>query len=70
MTRRVNLRAERLDRGLASREAAQKIGVSPAILLRAESGLGVRPRHAKQIADFYHLKVTDIWPVEERERVP
>jgi transcriptional regulator with XRE-family HTH domain len=60
----MNLRAERLNKGLNSREAAEQIGVSQAILLRAEDGLGVRPRHAKAIADFYGCRVTDIWPVE------
>lgn len=60
----MNLRGERLNKGLTSREAARAIGVTQAILLRAEDGLGVRPRHAKQIADFYGVKVTDIWPVD------
>ena len=63
----MNIRAERLNRGLSSRDAAGEIGVSQAILLRAEDGKGVRPAHAKRIADFYGVKVTDLWPVEERE---
>lgn len=61
----MNLRAARLNKGLSSREAAERIGVTRAILVRAEDGLGVRPRHAKRIADFYGVQVTDIWPVEE-----
>ena len=65
----MNLRGERLDKGLSSREAAECIGVSQAILLRAESGQGVRPGHAKKIADFYGTTVTSIWPVDhEPER--
>lgn len=63
----MNLLAERLNRGFSSREAAEQIGVTQAILLRAEGGEGVRPRHAKKIADFYGVKVTDIWPVEPVE---
>ena len=63
----MNLRAERLNRGFSTRDAAEKIGVSQAILLRAEDGLGVRPAHAKKIADFYGVKVTDIWPVAAPE---
>lgn len=63
-TPRPNLRAERLNRGLSTRAAAEEIGVSQAIILRAEEGLGVRPSHAKRIADFYGVLVTDIWPVE------
>ena len=62
----MNLLGERLNQGLTSRDAAERIGVSQAILLRAESGLGVRPKHAKAIADFYGVQVTDIWPVENR----
>jgi transcriptional regulator with XRE-family HTH domain len=61
-----NLRAERLDMGLSQRAAAERIGISQAILLRAEAGLGVRPEHAKLIADFYGFRVRDIWPVEDR----
>lgn len=61
----MNLRAERLNKGLSTRDAASEIGVSQAIILRAEEGLGVRPAHAKLIADFYGVKVTDIWPVDE-----
>jgi transcriptional regulator with XRE-family HTH domain len=63
--RRVNLRAERLNRGLSTREAAEAIGVSQAVLLRGERGEGLRPRHAKRVADFYELKVTDVWPLPE-----
>jgi transcriptional regulator with XRE-family HTH domain len=61
----MNLRAERLNRGLSLRDAATKIRVPEATLLRAETGLGVRPVNAKAIADFYGVKVTDIWPVDE-----
>lgn len=61
----MNLRAERLNRGLSTRAAADEMGISQAILLRAEDGLGVRPVHAKRIADFYHVKVTDIWPLDD-----
>ena len=60
----MNLKAERLNRGLSTRDAAEKIGVSQAILMRAEDGRGVRPAHAKRIADFFGVRVTDIWPVE------
>lgn len=62
------LKAMRLNRGLSTRDAARKIGVSQAILLRAESGLGVRPQSAKRIADFYDCLVTDLWPVEGTEQ--
>ncbi len=66
----MNLTAERLNRGLSTREAAAKIGVGLPTILRAERGEGVRPRHAKRIADFYGVLVTDIWPVEPLESSP
>jgi transcriptional regulator with XRE-family HTH domain len=64
----INLRAERVNRGLSTREAAAEIGVSAAVILRAEHGKGERPRphNAKLIADFYGYKVTDIWPLPAR----
>jgi len=60
----MNLIAERLNRGLSSRAAAKEIGVTQAILLGAENGARPQPRHAKAIADYYGVKVTDIWPLE------
>jgi transcriptional regulator with XRE-family HTH domain len=60
----VNLEAERLNRGLSLREAAEEIGVPEATLRRAESGEGLRPSNAFKIANFYGYKVTDLWPVE------
>lgn len=60
------LRTERLDRGLSVRAAARLIGVSHRIVLEAESGARVpHPHNAKKIADFYGLRVRDIWPVKE-----
>jgi transcriptional regulator with XRE-family HTH domain len=61
----MNLRAARLNKGLSSRAAAEEMGVTQSILLRAESGEGVRPVHAKRIADYYGVKVTDLWPIED-----
>ena len=61
----VNLQAERLNRGLTIREAAEAAGVAPSVVARAENGQTLAPGNAKRIADFYGLKVTDIWPVEE-----
>jgi transcriptional regulator with XRE-family HTH domain len=65
----MNLKAARLNRGLSTRAAADEIGVTQAILMRAEDGLGVRPAHAKQIADYYGCRVTDIWPVDDDESI-
>jgi transcriptional regulator with XRE-family HTH domain len=63
--RRIRLITERLNNGLSTREAAKEIGISQAVLLRAERGEGVRPRHAKRITDFYDLEVTDLWPAPD-----
>jgi lambda repressor-like predicted transcriptional regulator len=61
----VDLRAERLNRGLSLREAAERMGLRDTVLHRAEERERMpHPRNAKLIADFYGYKVTDIWPVE------
>lgn len=64
MSQLVNLVEERVNRGLSSRAAADEIGISQDVLLRAENGGRTQLRYAKLIADFYGYKVTDIWPVE------
>jgi transcriptional regulator with XRE-family HTH domain len=67
MSVRVHLEAERLNRGHSLRSAAKAIGVERGTLERAERGLGVHPASAKKIADFYGVKVTDFWPVDDDE---
>lgn len=63
----MNLKAERLNRGLGINDAADAIGVPFYVLRDAETqGTQPRPAAAKRIADFYGVKVTDIWPVEEK----
>lgn len=61
----MNLRAERLNRGLTVAAAALQIGVSRGTLQKAEAGLMPSAPLAKKIADFYGAKVTEIWPLEE-----
>lgn len=60
----MNIEAERLNRGLSSRIAADQIGVDRRTLERAERGEGVNPAKAKLIADFYGVLVTDILPLK------
>ncbi len=60
----ISLEGERRNRGLTITELSREIGVPSETYRRAEKGLGVRPGHAKLIADFFAVKVTDIWPVE------
>lgn len=63
----INIRAERINRGLSTREAAVAMGISRPTLERAEAGDELRPRQAKCIADFYGVRVTDIWPIDDIE---
>jgi transcriptional regulator with XRE-family HTH domain len=66
----VDLRAERLNRGLSARDAAREMGIDTNTLLRAESReITPHPRNAYKIASFYGYQVTDIWPVEETTAV-
>lgn len=62
----VNLRAERINRGLSAKAAADEIECDKQVLLNAERGVSVpRPQTAFRIAQFYGYKPTDIWPVED-----
>lgn len=64
----VDLRAQRVNRGLSQAQAAREMGVDSDALARAERGVGrPHPRNALRIADFYGYKVTDIWPVPEKD---
>lgn len=63
----MNLAAARFNRGLSLRAAAEEIGVSEDVLMRAEGGTRPFPANAKRIADFYNVQPTDIWPVEPDE---
>jgi transcriptional regulator with XRE-family HTH domain len=60
MTAPFSLRAERLNRGLTLREAADQIGVPRETLRRLEAGEGAHPANAKRVADFYGVKATDL----------
>jgi transcriptional regulator with XRE-family HTH domain len=59
----VDLRAERLNRGLSLRQAAREMGVPEQSIRRVEADLGVTPQNAFKIASFYGYKVTELWPV-------
>lgn len=64
----IDLRAERLNRGFSVRGLAREIGVPEQSIRRAELGQGVTPANAYKMATFFQLRVTDIWPVQDRER--
>jgi transcriptional regulator with XRE-family HTH domain len=65
----MNLRAERIDRGLSLAEAGELMGVDRRTLNKAEEGVMPQPAKAKRIADFFGVRVTDIWPVEDSDTV-
>ncbi len=66
----MNLVGARLNKGLTQRQAAASIGINRGTLQAAESGDSVHPGNAKKIADFYGVKVTDIWPMPEPDADP
>lgn len=62
----VNLRAERINKGLSAKQMADKLDIDPQVLLNAERGVSIpRPESALKIAEFFGCKPTDIWPVED-----
>lgn len=68
MNRPVNLRAERLRRGLSAARAAEQIGVSEDVLLWAETtGRRPNPENAHKIAVFFGVDVLVQWPLPDPE---
>jgi transcriptional regulator with XRE-family HTH domain len=63
----MNLTAERLNRGMSVRQAAERIGIAAGTLSTLEAGGSVHPASAKLVADFYGCKVTDLLPVTSSE---
>lgn len=57
----------RLNKGLSINNAAKEIGIHPQVLSGAEKRATPHPHHAKKIADYHGLQVTDIWRVEDFE---
>lgn len=61
----VDLKAERLNRGLSLDALSEKTGIPKSTLARIEnSGSLPSARTGFAIAEFYGCKVTDIWPVD------
>lgn len=61
----MNIYVERINRGLTISEVAETCDVARSTLVKAEGGEMPQPPQAKRIADFYGVRVTDIWPVPE-----
>lgn len=63
---KVDLRKERINRGLSQEAAAEVMEIDRDALARAERGEGrPHPRNAFKIASFYGYRVTDVWPLTE-----
>jgi transcriptional regulator with XRE-family HTH domain len=63
----IDLRELRVNRGLSIEAAALEMEIETATLRRAELGVSKpQARNAFRIAQFYGLKVTDIWPLQKQ----
>jgi transcriptional regulator with XRE-family HTH domain len=62
-----DLKKARLDAGLSQRELAAATRAPLATIQGLEAGRGARPAHAKLVADFFDIKVTDLLPSEDSE---
>lgn len=59
---RVDLKTERLRRGMSQREFAEAAGVTEDVIGHAErTGNTPRPSHAASIAQFLEVDMFDIW---------
>jgi transcriptional regulator with XRE-family HTH domain len=62
----MNLRAERLRRGMSAAAAAAEIGVTEDVLLWAErTRRRPNPANAERIAAYYGFDVIEQWPLAE-----
>lgn len=67
----VDLRSERINRGLGMTEAAKRMDVHVSILARAEAGISQpHPKNALKIARFFGYQVTDVWPLPDEDEEP
>jgi transcriptional regulator with XRE-family HTH domain len=62
----VDLKAERLNRGLSLDALAAAVEVPKSTLARMEHGVIPRPAVRLKVADFYGKSVTDIWPIDAK----
>lgn len=66
MSEIVNLRAERLNRGLTLEQVAQRIGISATALSMLERGKNrPSPGVGFRLAAEYGYRVTDVWPSDD-----
>lgn len=61
----MNLKVERLERGLTQEEIAGQAKVSQSTWSRAERGLALNPNEARKIAAFLDKSVGEVWDFNE-----
>lgn len=61
----IDLRSERLNRGLSLDALSNEVGVPKSTLARIEQGVTPRPLVQFKVASYYGYRVTDVWPVDE-----
>lgn len=59
----------RVDAGLSPNDLGAHLGISGNSIREAEKGANTHPRHKLQIADFFGLRPTDIWPIDGKHAV-
>lgn len=63
---KVDLRTERLNRGMSAEAMAAAIGVKPHVVRYVEkTGARPHPANALAIANYFGLTVTEMWPGDE-----
>lgn len=68
MSKPLDMRTERINRGFSIRALARELGVPEQTIRRAEDGLAPSIANAHKLAHFYGVKVTDIWPTDTWDR--
>lgn len=64
----VDLRRERIDRGLSLDQLSEQCGVPKNTLSRVEHGAEPVPATKLKIANFYGCRASDIWPVKSADK--
>lgn len=59
----------RVDAGLSPNDLGALLGISGNSIREAEKGANTHPRHKLQIADYFGLRPTDIWPIDGKRAV-
>lgn len=64
----IDLRKERVDRGLSLTQLSEEIGVPRNTIARVERGTEPVPETKLKIATFFGYKPSDLWPVDTDEK--